>query len=314
MVGKPSHVYIMGHSMGGHVTAVAIEKWPQAFDGALPLCGVTGDSELFDYFQDSYLLAETLVGKTPVVPTPTNYTAEVWPQTKALLGPNFPVTLNVNGEKLKEAIENLTGGERPIFDEAFNRAGGGDFLFARGSATTGAGRTNANTVYQLDDFRGLTAEERALNDSIVRIQPNLAARYPAGGLNKQPSPRVNGTLEMPVLSLHTLGDPFVPFSMQQIHARRAAAKGTSELLVTRAIRDVGHCGFSLDEQSRAFDDLVRWVEHGVKPAGDDILDRETVASRDFGCAFTFPDRTGLPACNRPAGAGSGGGAPGGAGV
>jgi len=296
LVGDPTKVYLLGQSMGGHVTGVAIEEWPEAFDGALPMCGVMGDSDLFDYFQDSYLLAETLVGRTPAVPTPADYRAVTLPETKALLGPDFPLTLSASGEQFKEAIENLTGGERPIFDEAFHRPGGGDFIFNNGSATTGAGRTNVGTVYQLDDDLALTAEEQALNDSIVRIPPNLAARYPAGPLERQGSPRIDGTISMPVLSLHTLGDPFVPFSMEQIYARRVAAQGASDLLVSRAIRDVGHCGFTQAEQIAAFDDLVRWVEDGVKPAGDDILNRATVADRRFGCAFTTPDRAALPAC------------------
>ena len=63
----------MGHSMGGHVTGVAIEQWPDSFDGALPMCGVMGDNELFDFYQDAYLLAEYLAGNTPAVPTPADY-------------------------------------------------------------------------------------------------------------------------------------------------------------------------------------------------------------------------------------------------
>jgi hypothetical protein len=59
-----------------------------------------------------------------------------------------------------------------------------------------------------------------------------------------------------VVSLHTLGELFVPFHMEQIYAQRPAANGNADLLVTRAIRDVRHCGFSLPEQIRAFADMV----------------------------------------------------------
>ncbi len=65
LVGRPDRVYLTGSSMGGHVTGVAIEQWPQSFDGAQPGCGVMGDNELFDFFQDAYLVAETVVGDTP---------------------------------------------------------------------------------------------------------------------------------------------------------------------------------------------------------------------------------------------------------
>ena len=85
LVGQPNRVYMTGSSMGGHVTGVAIEQWPNSFDGAQPECGVMGDNELFDYFQDAYLLAETLVGDIPPVPTPDDYFTDPsgWASTRA---------------------------------------------------------------------------------------------------------------------------------------------------------------------------------------------------------------------------------------
>jgi hypothetical protein len=96
--------------------------------------------------------------------------------------------------------------------------------------------------------------------------------------------------------MHTLGDLFVPFSMEQIYARRAAAHGAHDLLVTRAIRDVNHCGFNTTEMERGFADLVNWVSNGVKPAGDDILTPAVVANPNFGCNFTVGAHALAPAC------------------
>jgi len=101
---------------------------------------------------------------------------------------------------------------------------------------------------------------------------------------------------MPVLSMHTLGDLFVPFSMEQIYARRAAENGNADLLVTRAIRDINHCGFNTLELERGFADLVNWVVNGVKPAGDDILTPATVANPNFGCQFTQGAHALAPVC------------------
>ena len=47
---------------------------------------------------------------------------------------------------------------------------------------------------------------------------------------------VEGDPRVPVLSLHDLGDLFVPFSMEQYYAADVAANGQSDLLVQRAIR------------------------------------------------------------------------------
>ena len=89
-----------------------------------------------------------------------------------------------------------------------------------------------------------------------------------------------------MLTLHTLGDLFVPFLMEQEYARRVARKGHSHNLVQRATRDYGHCAFTGPELAQTFTDLVKWVEGGVKPAGDDVRNPAVVAKPDFGCKFT----------------------------
>ena len=85
-----------------------------------------------------------------------------------------------------------------------------------------------------------------------------------------------------MLTLHNLGDLFVPTRNEVEYVTRVNAHGKRE----RAIRGVGHCDFTAAEFSSAFLDLVAWVETGTKPAGDDFLDPATVASPNFGCAFT----------------------------
>jgi hypothetical protein len=97
---------------------------------------------------------------------------------------------------------------------------------------------------------------------------------------------VNGEFKVPVVSIHTLGDLFVPFSMQQVYRQRAAAKGNSSWLVQRAIRGASHCDFTVAEQAEAFDDMIKWERDGIKPAGDDVLTAATVASPTYGCTFT----------------------------
>jgi hypothetical protein len=76
--------------------------------------------------------------------------------------------------------------------------------------------------------------------------------------------------------------------MEQDYARRASAHGASDLFVSRAIREVNHCGFSQGELTTAFSDLTAWAGGGPKPAGDDILNPAAVADPFFGCTFTEP--------------------------
>ena len=291
-VGNPKRVYITGASLGGHVTGVAIEQWPNAFDGAMPICGVMGANDLFDYFQDAYLVAETLVWGDVDVPTPDDYTTNGWPATQAELGAPFPAgPLSETGVIYKEIIKRITGGERPGFHQGFtiNPVVNGAFIFNFGSAAI-HNRDNLDTVYRWTDDAVPTPEEQEFNDTILRLA-GLPQFHRKNGLGVWPgttavSPPINGTFRIPVLSLHTLGDMFVPFSMQQSYARRALERGKDHLLAVRAIRGFSHCDFEGPELVQAWNDLVAWVEYGNPAAGDDVLDPEQVRQSDFGCAYS----------------------------
>jgi pimeloyl-ACP methyl ester carboxylesterase len=297
LVGHPRRTWITGHSMGGHITGVAIEQYPNAYAGALPMCGVMGDNELFDYFLDFNLVAQALAGVPAEFPFPADYQTAVVPGVKAALGPAYPAALNSQGVKLRGVTQNISGGERPAFDTSFFVWG--DFLFTVGvsggdlGVAPGNVQDNAETVYQIDSDLALSPDEIKLNADVLRVAQDPQGRHPNGIANIPP---ISGRLPIPVLSLHTIGDLFVPFSMEQIYARRAAAEGASDLLVVRAIRDHGHCGFAVPEEAAAFADLVNWVDSGVRPAGDDILNPVAVADPKFGCQFSVPGHAGFAPC------------------
>ena len=165
----------------------------------------------------------------------------------------------------------------------------GDFLFGLGVGDgtlprqPGVAVQNADVVYQFDTDPALSAAENLFNQTVQRVSADAQARHINGLANVTPT---TGDLRMPMLTLHTLGDLFVPFHMEQVYARRVAAGGNAHNLVQRATRDYGHCAFTPTELVTTFVDLVKWVEGGIKPAGDDVLDAAAVAAPDFGCKFT----------------------------
>ena len=297
LVGNPGRTFITGHSMGGHITGVAIEQYPQSYVGALPMCGVMGDNELFDYFLDFNLVAEALAGVPAQFPFPADYQTAVVPAVKAVLGAPYPSVLTPQGQQLRGVTKNISGGERPAFNTSF--FAWANFLFTVGvtggdlGVAPGNVQDNSDAVYQIDGDPVLSPDETALNAAVLRVAQDPQGRHPDGLAN---IPAITGRLPIPVVSLHTIGDLFVPFSMEQIYARRAAAQGAADLLVTRAIRDHGHCGFAVQEETAAFTDLVNWVTNGVRPAGDDILTPAAVGDPKFGCQFSVPGHAGFPAC------------------
>ncbi len=307
LVGEPNRTYVTGVSMGGHITAVMIEQWQHTYDGALPACGVLGDHELFDFFLDFNLVAQALAGINAQFPVDADYLTVTVPAVKSnleLFPGTFPFTLNTAGEQLMAATMMQTGGPRPVFEQGFLYWNGfaGDFLFSFGILdgtvpnSPGVVVDNTDTIFQFDTDPALTQAEQALNESVLRVAQEPQGRVKNGMANV---PIVNGDIHIPVLTLHTLGDLFVPFSMEQIYAERVAAHGASDLLVQRAIRDVGHCTFTPEEMLFGFIDLVTWVETGIKPAGDDVLDIATVADPNYGCTFTSADRVYPPPLTIP---------------
>ena len=305
LVGKPEKVYMTGASMGGHITAVSIEQYGNTYDAALPICGVLGDYAQFDYFLDFNAAAQQLGTGSSAFPVgdPALYIGVTVPAIKAGLeaAPGaWPFVLNADGENLKSLTELRSGGERPNFDEAwgFWNFFAGDFLFELGLGdgtlprAPGVGVDNIGVIYQFDTDPDQTDAEDDLNDGIVRVSADPQARNP-NGLSQVPV--ISGDIQIPVLTLHNLGDLFVPVLNEVEYAKRVAANGKSDLLVQRAIRGVGHCEFTPIELSTAFLDLVTWVEAGIKPEGDDWLTPATVADPGFGCLFTdFETPPGFP--------------------
>ena len=290
--GKPTRTYITGASMGGHITGIVAEQWPQSYDGAMPICGVMGDYELFDYFLDFNLAAQTLSGVEKLWPFAPDYLTVTVPATKTGLGPAFPFALNPSGTNFKSLVELRSGGRRPVFEQGFlfwNGVVPGNFLFGLGVGDgtlprhPGVAVQNSDVVYQFDTNPALTSAEQTFNADIQRVTADPQGRHNNGISNVPPT---TGDLRIPMLTLHTLGDLFVPFHMEQEYARRVAGHNASHLLVQRATRDFGHCSFTGPELVTTFVDLAKWVEAGVKPAGDNVLDAATVANPNFGCTFT----------------------------
>ena len=300
IVGKPDRIYMTGASMGGHITAVSIEQYPSFYDGAMPICGVLGDFELFDYFLDFNVAAQELGVGDSVFPVGADYLTVTVPEIKAGLEATpggWPNVLNADGQNLKNLTELRSGGERPNFDEAWFfwntfpsfQSGPGNFLFDLGAQdgtlarSPGVAVDNTDVTYQFDTDPALSADEQSFNDDVVRVEADPQAR---AGNGLAQVPKIAGDPSVPVLSLHNLGDLFVPFHNEVIYGHEVAANGKSHLVVQRAIRGVSHCDFTAFELVTAFVDLVAWVEAGVKPAGDDVTNPAAVAAADFGCAFT----------------------------
>ena len=324
-VGEPDRIFITGFSMGGHVIGAAIEMFPNVkcpwgpgmeaceelvaelgeltggikYAGAAPACGAMGDEALFQYLGDVPLAGEALAGVASQFPPPEDHlTSILFPTLFALYdnplalldGNGSSAVLNTQGEKLRELTTILSGGPRPGATASFRFFQQLLFGFAGNDGTLNgvvSGNIYDNLVrnYQLDSDPALSADEVALNSMILRVHRDRDVNK-TFAMELERVPLIRGRISVPVLSIHTVGDLFVPLSMEQIYARDVAQKGRSQYLVSRVTRSILHCEFTAEELIETFDDLVEWVDTGVRPGGDDILDPEQVADPQFGCAYS----------------------------
>jgi pimeloyl-ACP methyl ester carboxylesterase len=287
-VGKPRRVYIAGESMGGHVAVLLLEQHAERFAGGLAVCGAVAGQDQLDYLVSWAMAAELVSGvEVPVGKGVVRATLALLTDMADALG--RPGALTPAGEQFLSIMREFTGGPRPFFEEGFAAQFGFNFglllLDPDRQTAPVAAATNSDAVYQVEDGLGITAAE--VNARIRRLPADPTARDP---LREPGAVPTTGALAVPLLTLHTTGDMFVPISQQQIYRRRVEANGAGALLVQRAIREAGHCRFSAAELDRAWTDLVRWVEDGVRPAGDDLLGD----LRDIGRQFTVPLRPGDP--------------------
>lgn len=298
----PTRTYIVGHSMGGHIAAAAVDAeniqtavHKVSYNGSVPMCGVLGDTELFNYFGGYQTAAQQLAGM-PATSWPVSNWAQIAAPLVAALFTTYPSATTPAGDKLKAVVKNLTGGERPLFELGFGQSpaskGLQDAVWSTfGQDGTVNGVLTQNVVdttgftYQFDNDPAQSPDEQAFNAAIFRVHATPDAnRLRRDGLRWIPQNAAK--ISVPVLTLHTLGDMYVPFSMEQIYKRRADANGTSKWLVQRAIRGISHCDFTVAEQAKAFDDMVSWEQGGPTPAGDDVLTASVVAAPNYGCTFT----------------------------
>jgi len=316
---RTRQVIMSGLSMGGEVTVAEIEAYKGDFAGAMPYCGVLAGNNLFDYYLGANATAAGLTGTTISYPTTlaageayaSAYQSTVQSELPALGitpdpatdGQTFTTDLTKTGTLWADTVEQLSGGTRPGFASAigywdsfgfapltqapflfgvYPGLNAGTLGFANGSV---AG--NEHTFYTFsDDGLSNLLQEIELNRSVIRVP--ATATTSADALTSAELPVIHGDPGIPVLSVHGIGDLFVPLSMDQQYDAMMVAHGEGDLFVDRAIREVTHCGYTTNELSSAFSALVSWISSGKRPAGDNILDPRVVASPFFGCRFTDP--------------------------
>jgi pimeloyl-ACP methyl ester carboxylesterase len=286
-VGEPRWTILYGQSMGGQIVTASLETYRDEYQAGLAECGVVDGTWEVD-FLEAYTALAQLISGVPLLDAPDAASLRQLVNDRWLPIMGSPGAYTDKGRQFDSAVKYLTGGNEG--SDLPYRVEGLDVRYvANLTPYAGVDPTavpsfrhvdTTHVVYQIDPGLGLTSDE--INAQVRRITMQSGARDPA----RDPAfADRTGKLVGPLLTLHTTGDGWVPFSHEQRYRQKVQAAGTDHVLVQRAIRRARHCDFTAGERAQAFDDLVTWLETGRRPDGDDVSSADL---SQIGLRWTVP--------------------------
>jgi pimeloyl-ACP methyl ester carboxylesterase len=294
-VGQPKRTIAWGHSLGGMITAGLIQRNPGRFDAALPMCGVlSGGVATWNTALDSTFAFQNLIPGGPGLQL-VNITdpagnlalaetvlaeAQATPQGRARLA-------------LAAALGDLPG----WFDPASPEPAAADFVTQEANQfqwdaqvdfpfafafraelefrASGNPSSNVGVDYRKQLARSVDAVEvRALYDKTgLDLETDLNTINQAQRISADPGAReyleqniiYDGDINIPVLTLHTIGDGLVVVENESAYRQVVREDGNQALLRRTFVSRAGHCAFTPAETIAAAKSLLLRLDTGKWP-------------------------------------------------
>lgn len=261
-IGQPGRVYLIGRSLGGLISVMLAERFPEQYDGVVSGCGLLGGgSEELKYVADGRMLFDYFFpGVIPGTPF------DVPP------GVDFSPGSPTYNDVYDALVQGLSSPDQPTLQFArtanLQAMNAGEIVTA-GLTVVGFTVVHGNNLMDLtnshmpydnhDTWYEGSEDDDALNAGVARfVSDPSAVNY----FDHYYTP--SGELHIPVLTLHKMRDPLVPIFHETKYADTVDSAGALDFLLQRTVDGFGHCGFPAAEAA-AFSALVQWVQTGVKP-------------------------------------------------
>jgi hypothetical protein len=288
-VGEPNSIIMTGASLGGIVTADALERADEvAVDGAFTFCGAVGGSRVWDGAHDIRLTYDAVCGEVaPIAGGATGLSAvpgvidpnAVALATNACMGTLTPPAFRTPGQNERLA-KFLTVTKIPesfiIQDMVFATNGIADLIFDPDKLDGGQGLGNIGVVY----------DDPEVDATIRRVE---ADRKAAKKLKRNFTPR--GELEnedVKIVSLHTDKDGLVIVENQSEYQGVVDADNLTVGVAVEA--DPTHCGFSPAELVAGWESLRGWLAGAPQPTAASLQGTCQVIEATQGALFSGPCR------------------------
>src|SRR6266699_2707447 len=253
--GAAHRVYLVGPSEGGIVTALAVEKHPDVFAGGLAACGpISVPADVINGFFDTYVPAiQAAIQANP-------------DGVRQLLKVAHAPTDAADPTTVEKTILDLSWYVVFATNDAGHKLGGQPF-------------GNRLRFYVGSDNDSL------LNMNVERFTPDLTALAAI-----QKNYQTSGHLTSPLVTIHTTGDPIIPYWHEPMYTFKTFLAGSATRHINIPIVRYGHCNFKAPEVLVGFAVLIFMVNQqsltGVEAALPDAASRDEFRSlaRQYGAA------------------------------
>lgn len=245
--GKPQATYLVGFSLGGHISLAALEQHDRAYAGALSLCGVN--------LPAATIFADGIV--TPLVAFDHFFPQALGLAAGGLVDPDSPPMVD------PQAIETALAGDESKADILVKRleiprpmlAGAImlNYMLLREVQQRAGGHPVDNTKTVYSGF----GDDEAFNREVRRY-----AAAPAAVEYVRQRAELSGKIQAPVVVLNNVVDQTIPPRFTRIYPKLLAAAGRSEYLTELPQQGEGHCNFTPEQIGEAFVALVERAEPG----------------------------------------------------
>jgi pimeloyl-ACP methyl ester carboxylesterase len=233
-------VFLAGVSEGGLVTALGAERLPSLFQGAYATCGPIGNFRAqIDYFGDFRVLFDYFFpGVLPA--SPVEIPTDVMEYWEAWYAPNVAAALASRPDLTLKLLNTARAPFDPADPETAIETAIG-LLWYNVFATNNAARVlHGNPFDNSTRWYYGSGEDLRLNMRVQRFRASPAALAAMKRYN------TSGHLTIPLVTLHTTGDPIVPFTHELLYAAKARPTGRGAFLPLPVSR-YGHCQFTTTE-------------------------------------------------------------------
>jgi pimeloyl-ACP methyl ester carboxylesterase len=242
----PKRVYLIGASEGGLVTVLSAEQLPNVYNAGGAACGPIGSFQSqVNYLGDARVLFDYFFpGVLP--PSPVNIPPTLMSQWESAYSKLVAQAIANNPQAAQQWLKVLQGTVTTDVPTMIQTGLGVLWynIFATNDATATLGGQpydNHNRIYLGSN-----------NDWLLNFKVQRFTQSPVAKAAIAAQYETTGRLRMPLVTLHTTGDPIVPFWHETLYALKTLQAGTFLARSDIPVLRYGHCAFNGGEVIAAF--------------------------------------------------------------